>query len=444
MVRRQTMKRVASQPLRGAETARTGEERDRACPRVTELHDRYQRQGLLGMGGIGQVEHAFDLKLQRDVAIKTLHPRSSRKRGRTNADRLRHEARISCQLEHPNILPIYELLEDADGKETALVMRFVEGETLLDCFQQLGPACHNQTVLEPILEALVQVCDALVYAHAQRVLHLDLKPENVMIDSSGHVFVLDWGEAVQSTLDSDGNLRPLKQDQHAAGTRRNMAPEQFDRDTQRTDQRTDVYALGGILYHAICGRAPFQDMDAEREGDTPTLVVPPIALTVRTPLLTRLSQVAMRALAYDRTERHPHVHAFREEIKTIAREESFLLPLHVAPGTYLVREGEKAESAYIILEGECSVRRRAFASDVSVATLHAGETFGESALLEQGGYRSASVVATTQVTLLAFDHAAIRKAVGGGWVSAFMRSLVMRSNRSDPLPAAQLRCKAVE
>lgn len=424
-------------PLRGAATTRNDESRQVAVTTPLQRHARYQSHGLLGMGGIGQVEHAFDLRLQRDVAIKTLRTRPGRELSSSDAERLRREARIACQLEHPNILTVYELLEDAEGQAAALVMRFVDGETLLVRLGQLGPALDNQTVLQPMLDALLQVCDAVAFAHAQRILHLDLKPENVMVDKSGHAYVLDWGEAAQGTLNAQGNLRPLEQSRETAGTRLYMAPEQFESGTPRVDQRTDIYALGGILHHALCGKAPFQDVEAERNGDHPPFIVPSIVPVVRTPIISRLSAVAMRAMAYDPAQRYQSVSALRDEIRSIAREESFLLPLHVAQGTCIVREGDAADSAYIVLEGECSVRRRVGDQDVSVAAICAGETFGESALLEHG-LRAASVVATSAVTLLAFDRTAIRQALGVGWVGTFMKTLVARSNRSDPLPRARM------
>src|SRR5687768_9479586 len=232
------MKRAASRPLRCAPTTRATGDTEPVCSRQTLLHGRFQPQGVLGQGGIGQVEHAFDLELQRDVAIKTLHPRTH---SAAAAEELRREARIGCQLEHPNILPVYELIEDDEGNPAALVMRFVEGETLAERLQQLGPAVDNQVVLRPILDALSQVCDAIAHAHERRVLHLDLKPENVMLDASGHVFVLDWGEAARGTPDGLGNLRPVGRDRHAKGTPLYMAPEQFEGDYAQLDQRTDVY-----------------------------------------------------------------------------------------------------------------------------------------------------------------------------------------------------------
>jgi serine/threonine-protein kinase len=429
------MKQASGSSFRCAATSRSDGSHEPVGTSSIHGRARYQTQGILGMGGIGQVEHAFDLLLQRDVAIKTLHRRADQEPGRTNVDELRREARITCQLEHANILPVYELLEDDAGEHPALVMRLVQGETLLTRLQELGPGQHNQAALRPILDALAQVCDALSYAHAQGVLHLDLKPENVMIDASGHVFVLDWGEAVKGSYDSDGNLRPLERHRHALGTPHYMAPEQFEPSGPRVDQRTDVYALGGILYHAICGEAPFQDMDEERKGANPPLTVVPPRLDVRTPLLMRLVNVAMRALALDPAQRHAQISAFREDLTAIVREESFLPPLHFAPGACIVREGEPADIAYILLEGECGVCRRAGAADVTVANIHAGETFGESALLRDG-LRTASVVARTHVSVLAFDRDAIHKAFGDGWVATFMTSLVARSNRSDPVRRA--------
>jgi eukaryotic-like serine/threonine-protein kinase len=208
----------------------------------------------LGQGGMGIVRVAKQRALNRDVAIKTVHP----KLACDEATRmLLQEALILARLDHPNILPIHDLryengelhvvLKKIEGVEWAALMH--RPDLLRDEFAVEDPLAWN-------LEILRTVCNAVHYAHSRGVVHRDLKPENVMIGQFGEVYLIDWGLAV--CLDDDGTDRyPLARDaKQLAGSPSYMAPEMLGDSEHPISERTDVYLLGAILYDIIAGRPP--------------------------------------------------------------------------------------------------------------------------------------------------------------------------------------------
>jgi serine/threonine protein kinase/tetratricopeptide (TPR) repeat protein len=231
--------------------------------------ERYRRLHLHAAGGIGQVWLARDQNLERDVALKELRPESTRHPGvRT---RFVEEARVTGQLEHPGIVPVYELTQGGGGTEPYYVMRFVKGRTLsadIQAYHQLRRAGKAGTLeLNNLLQAFVDVCQAVAYAHARGVIHRDLKGANVILGDFGEVMVLDWGLAKKvgtedtSSSATDDDKAPIADDLtlkgQVLGTPAYMAPEQASGGLEKIDQRADVYGLGAILYEILAGRPPF-------------------------------------------------------------------------------------------------------------------------------------------------------------------------------------------
>jgi Tol biopolymer transport system component len=213
----------------------------------------YQLHELVGAGGMGEVYRARDTRLLRDVAVKIL-PDVFAADGDRRA-RFEREARVLASLNHPNIATIHGI-EDADGIH-ALVMEFVEGETIADRIAR-GAV--------PINEALTiarQIADALDAAHERGIVHRDLKPANIKLTSSGRVKVLDFGLAKAVDGDRAGvetsNATTMTlvatQEGRIVGTPAYMSPEQMR--GQAVDKRTDIWAYGCVLYEMMTGRAVF-------------------------------------------------------------------------------------------------------------------------------------------------------------------------------------------
>ena len=216
-------------------------------PELEEPGPRYVFMNELGRGGMGRVDEVFDNLLGRSVAQKSSLPEG----GEAFATMLVSEAQTCAQLEHPAIVPVYDL---GVGPEDTpyYTMRRVRGRTLFDVLRDTEKVATRAQ----LLAVLRQVCLAVDYAHSRGVVHRDLKPENVIVGEFGEVYVLDWGIA---ELLEGSDVRRALQKNISAGSPGYMAPEQIT--SGRVDARTDVFALGAMLYEALSGLRLFTDED---------------------------------------------------------------------------------------------------------------------------------------------------------------------------------------
>ncbi len=228
------------------------------------LAARYTLGELIGRGGMGEIWLARDIRIGRDVAVKLV--RGGTAHGQQLARFLR-EARVQGRLEHPSIVPIHDLGIDEQG-QPYFAMKRVTGSTLADILEQRDePEAVKRWPLRTLLARLVDVCHAIEFAHRRDVVHRDLKPANIMLGDLGEVYVLDWGIArlvgdtaatMTPGIATDGidTLDDAKTvDGTMLGTPGYMSPEQI-RGGDGVDHRTDVYALGCILYEILVGRSP--------------------------------------------------------------------------------------------------------------------------------------------------------------------------------------------
>ena len=208
----------------------------------------------IGEGGMGIVRLATQRSLGRKVAVKTLRPNM---RSDAATLRLLREAWVTGTLEHPNIVPVYDLGLDEDGSPI-IVLKRIEGVEWGQVMRDADVARERYgaaDLLEHNLRILVQLCNAVSLAHARGVLHRDLKPENVMIGTFGEVYLVDWGIAVSLVEDPLGRL-PLAADQkEMAGTPCYMAPEMLGA-VGKLSELTDIYLLGAILHEILTGAPP--------------------------------------------------------------------------------------------------------------------------------------------------------------------------------------------
>jgi len=213
---------------------------------------RYALGDIIGEGGMGKVFRARDTRLDRDVAIKLLHPELSR---RADADqRFLREARIGAQLSHENLVQTYDF--GRDGDNLYLAMEFLEGHDLADYLRDQGPLEEAE-----LLAITQQVAAGLAAAHDKDLVHRDLKPENIFLveDDPISCKVIDFGMAVQSSNAVSGIMPRLTVDGSIGGTPRYMAPEQLR--GKAPVGASDVYALGCVLFELAAGTPPY-DLDA--------------------------------------------------------------------------------------------------------------------------------------------------------------------------------------
>ena len=234
---------------------------------------KYKVVTTIARGGMGVVMQARDLHIRRTVAMKVM--KTSTQFSRENVLRFIDEAQLTGQLEHPNIVPVYELAIDEHG-ETFYTMKFVRGITLDEILRGLRHANERLVKKYPLASLVTifqKICDGVGYAHSKGVVHRDLKPENVMVGTYGEVMVMDWGLAKNMTgaQRKEGVVQAVEtliehplpdargfQTMHGlvVGTPPYISPEQARGELDRIDPRSDIYVLGGILYAILTLRAP--------------------------------------------------------------------------------------------------------------------------------------------------------------------------------------------
>ena len=265
----------------------SGENRDRTSA-PTKTGHRYEPEGEVGRGGMGVIYRVTDRDLNRTIAMKVmLAPHEKEGEAWEKADsqflaRFLEEAQVTAQLDHPGIVPVYELAFDSEG-HVYFTMKLVKGRELGEIFELVGEERDGWN-LSRAVGALVKACQAVAFAHAKGVIHRDLKPSNVMVGRFGEIYVMDWGLAkVVGKKDlHDIRLKPDSQITHTSvhserraaiersvesplitmdgsvvGTPAYMPPEQAEGRVDEVDQRSDVYSLGAILYCLLTGQAPY-------------------------------------------------------------------------------------------------------------------------------------------------------------------------------------------
>ncbi|MGK3999810.1 protein kinase domain-containing protein [Sorangium sp. So ce1024] len=274
---------------------------------------RYEVGEALGAGGAGKVVKARDREIGRVVALKTLKPGAEADSAVGN--RFLTEARITAQLEHPNIIPVYDLGTLPNG-QPYYSMRVVKRQSLQNVLT--NPELRRQWPLVRLIGAFVQISRALAYAHRRGVVHRDIKPENVLLGDYGEVYLGDWGNAkllsrveVSEPITIDPTGQDFGRKRHEAlasalsGTPGYIAPEQIRGDHARIDHRADIFALGVVLYEILTGEHPF---------DAPTVLAvilatqtrdpkPPRSISPSCPLL--LEDLCLAMLAKDPDQRPP-------------------------------------------------------------------------------------------------------------------------------------------
>jgi serine/threonine protein kinase/Tfp pilus assembly protein PilF len=275
----------------------------------------YSITGQIGAGGMGVVWRAWDTKLQRDVAIKTLPPQPDMDARR----RFFREAQMASALNHPNIVTVYEI--DSDGETDFIVMEYVQGRTLQSILRNERP---------PFAQALhwaIQAVDGVARAHAAGIVHRDLKPGNLMVTDDGRVKVLDFGlakSAPESSAGADAATETrLTAYGNIVGTPSYMSPEQLVADA--VDLRSDVFALGIILYELFTGINPFSG-DTRVDSVTRLLSADPAPpRSVARGLPEPLDRIILRCLERRRENRYEHAGALLADLKLVPAADPLVL-----------------------------------------------------------------------------------------------------------------------
>lgn len=402
---------------------------------------RIDDEGEVARGGMGSIRRVHDLLVGRRVAMKVLHALTGHDMEEELRRRFLREAQVLGQLDHPHIVPMYDLGQTADGVP-CFTMKLVDGRTLVELVSE-GDVLADPARLEQVLQVLLKVCDAVAFAHSRGVVHCDLKPENVMAGSHGQVYVMDWGiahllgdeqlarlgVAVERRVSCD---RSLEVDESGVmGTPAWMAPEQARANKLAIDTRTDVYQLGGLLYYVLTSQAPhrgedvYTELAAAQSGE----VAPPEEAAGR-PLPRGLCGIAMRALAADPERRYPTVDALRYDLERSLGRGSFGT-VRFPAGTVIVKQNESGDAAYIITRGHCEAYKTEGGRKVPLRRMGPGEVFGETAILTDQP-RTATVAALDEVTVMTVTRQSFEEGFAlDTWVGVLVRTLASRFRDLD-------------
>jgi serine/threonine-protein kinase len=271
---------------------------------------RYEVKDIeLGRGGMGKVVVAYDRVLQRHVALKTPLPEVASDQDILAA--FMAEVRLTAQLEHPNIIPIYDLVRSAEGSY-GFAMRRVDGERLSDVLKGLqrgDPALTEAYGRVRLLTIFSQVVTAVAYAHDLKVIHRDLKPNNVMIGSYGEVLLLDWGLARKLFSPMSYHGLGIQSSSGFVGAPAYIAPEQLEGDDSRINELSDIYGLGAILYEILTYTPPYVRHHDEDEDEflariRVDTVKPPSVRAPERRIPPALEEICLKCLARDPADRY--------------------------------------------------------------------------------------------------------------------------------------------
>ncbi len=321
-----TVASVSATPIGHLLARRPGDESGGAPARSGTT--KYVPREVLGRGGMGEVRLALDRDIGREVALKRLHEGS-------DLDVVRRfvvEAQITGQLEHPHIVPVYDL-GCIDGEDRPfLAMKRIRGRSLEEVLEDVaGGSGRPGPDLHGLLTTFLKVCDAIAFAHSRGVIHRDLKPANVMVGDFGEVYVVDWGLAKVATSAGEEQRPSVRvrglpgpddptrtREGQVSGTPAYMAPEQARGEIDRIDERSDVYGLGAILYQILALERPFEAgdlLDLLRRVEKGHRKPPSERSRAPWPVPPELEAVVETAMAREPDDRYPSVLDLADDVR---------------------------------------------------------------------------------------------------------------------------------
>ena len=402
-----------------------------------DREDRYVDLHELGSGAMGHVAAVFDTSLQRVVACKSIN--RERLDNPSLVQTFLNEVRLMARLNHPGILSLYDGLRVPTG-EPAYTMKLAEGDSLTELLKvKPGSPDSEPLPLEQAVRILVKLGETLTYAHDHGVLHLDLKPDNIMIGHYGEVWIMDWGAArvydseryiadLKRFMDDFEELEAIEESQHLLiGTPGYMSPEQFMRSREALRPQSDIFSVGVIFYQMLTGHHPFRTGDVEEARKRVQKYDPPPAHELNLDVPHSLSRICARMMAKKTEERYA---SFRDVLNDIDEFQSSAagFPVRVfEPGEIIFAEGDPSDFVCVVESGRVEISVQADGQRRVIAVLGANEPFGELAALT-GNPRTATATALerSSIRMIGRDDIATEIDKLSSWVGTMVEAL---SNR---------------
>lgn len=427
-------------PGSSAVTIVPGSDPDGDTPGILPIRDLLGAQPLLdegeiGVGGSATVRQVYDPFLRRRLAMKVLATPAARRLEALQS--FVQEAEITAQLEHPNIIPVHDLVI-GPGSTSYFTMRLVRGQTLSELLTKTPALLDESEGIVQIVNIFLRVCDAVAFAHSRGVIHGDIKPENIMVGSYGEVYLMDWGVSRLSRSEvspgedfvSTSANRSTSRQVH--GTPAYMSPEQATGSHLGTTEATDVFGLGTVLYFLLTGRPPFETTSlADSMALAREVRFADPEESPRGQSLPALCRIVRKAMAAEPGQRYASVLELQRETRLFLHGGSHFPSRRFGAGSVIVRQGDPGDEAFIIVSGHCVVAKTLDGQRHELRRLGPGSVFGETAIFS-GQARTATVEAIDDVTVRIVTRALIDEQLGmNTWLGRFVLALAERFRETD-------------
>ena len=397
--------------------------------------ERYHFVRTLGEGGVGKVDCYFDRHLNRVTAMKTL-----RKAARNKLRSLRsviREARLISYLDHPGIVSVYDAFVN-DNDDFTYTMKLIQGEVLEDLLYR---DLDDDLSLTEYIEIFIKLCETMAYVHDKGVLHLDLKPSNIMLGHYGELLIVDWGNArlfdktpyhtYLSTYKNAQKLEDLEEkEQFISGTPKYMSPEQT---TSRRDQlrpTSDIFSVGVFFYELLSKKPPFPAEDLEGQLDQLHNFDPPSLHTTRPTIPKSLSNICAKMLEKSPADRYQSFHEVIKDIRKYLNSGQNFETKRYQRGEVIFKEGDPGGYALMVLSGYVEITAESDGERKFLANLGEGEVIGELSVFTNQP-RTATAKALTPITVKILTQETIEQELDklSPWIGRMITTLSNRFNK---------------
>ncbi|MBF0431151.1 MAG: protein kinase [Fibrobacteria bacterium] len=406
---------------------------------VNERYDttnRYLFQKDLGAGGMAKVKSIFDTSLNRQIAGKEL-----RKKNVNNELLVKtfiNEAKLISYLDHPGVASIFDTFLNEEGIP-CYTMKLVEGQTLDDLLKDPQTGKRRALPVATSLDIFVKICETLAYAHHKGVIHLDLKPANIMIGNYGEVVVMDWGSARlydvkpyqeyigKKAGNQDVPVLESENKNFILGTFQYMSPEHFIKKREELTPASDIFSAGIILYRMLTGLHPFPAKNFEDAKNIILKKHPPMVHKLRSDVQRMLSMICAKMMKKNIPNR------FRDGGEVLAIMKKFMdsgqtfFSRSYKAGEVIFREGDVGDFAFIIESGRVEILKLHEGKHKALAILEKNQIVGELAIFSQCS-RTASARALEETTIRILGRAEVEKELDkiSPWVGRMISTLSSR------------------